>query len=117
MKQLIHSNGSNESNERKLTFSCIAVELCKECTNHHETAKNTNGQNKQFEKSAQPHTFLLERGGKQGSDAQITVTFLKSLSRFLKSHVSIIIGILFLDILSSSLLSSLATLSVVRLRP
>jgi len=52
MKQLIHSNGSNESNERKLTFSCIAVELCKECTNHHETAKNTNGQNKQFEKSA-----------------------------------------------------------------
>ena len=93
MKQLIHSNGSNESNERKLTFSCIAVELCKECTNHHETAKNTNGQNKQFEKSAHTPRSVCPRpifsGGKQGSDAQITVTFLKSLSRFLKSQTCI----------------------------
>jgi len=28
MKQLIHSNGSNESNKRKLPFSSISEELC-----------------------------------------------------------------------------------------
>jgi len=49
MEQLIHSNESNESKERKLTLSCISEEFCKECDHfphqqQQQKHKNTNGQ-------------------------------------------------------------------------
>jgi hypothetical protein len=57
MKQLIHSNGSNESNERKLTFSRNSEKLCAMLCHH--------GRNNQRQKTP---TATFENGspGRRG---------------------------------------------------